>query len=511
MKKYLILFGGLALLSAGCTKLDEKLNSELTRDEAQQILKANQLLQAAYNSMQGPFQDQARLWCLQEHTTDEAVGPTRAGDWDDNGIWRVLHQHTWDADHSFITSTYNDLLGVVFNATNVLNFKPSVQETAEAKFIRAYVMYTILDGWNQVPIREPGEDLRNPSKVLTGTAALDFIISELNAALPGLPNTGPIFKANKNAARALLMRCYLNKAVIANRASPSHAAADMNKVISLADTIIGTSTYMLTPSVFDNFTPNNDVTGKGIIFAIQNLGGSLSGNIRSRWFCTLHYNQTPSGWNGFTTLGDFYDKYEAADTRRNTNYPGLQAATGLNMGFLFGQQFDKNGAALQDRRGNNLAFTKAVSLIETGNNLEITGIRVIKYVPDLASGDNVNNDAVLIRFEDVILMKAEAILRGGTATSGVPAPYNTPLNIVNAIRTRSNATPLTSVTLDQLLDERGREFVWEGLRRSDLIRFGKFLQPTSLRTTNSTATRLLFPIPNGQLAVNPNLKQNPGY
>jgi starch-binding outer membrane protein, SusD/RagB family len=305
----------------------------------------------------------------------------------------------------------------------------------------------------------------------------------------------------------------------------------MNQVITLADQIINSNNYQLTPSMFDNFTPNNDVTGKGVIFANQNFGGTLAGNIRSRWFCTLHYNQTPSGWNGFTTLSDFYDKYEAGDARRYSTRGDFNGSTSFNLGFLEGQQFGKlkkkvanssgtfddsldvNGnfisAPLKDRKGNNLAFTRNVSLIETGNNLEITGIRVMKYIPDLGSGDNVNNDAVLIRYEDVLLMKAEAILRGGTATG--TAPFNTALGIVNAIRQRSSASALGTVTLTNVYDERGREFAWEGLRRSDMIRFGRFLAPTQLRTAASAATRLLFPIPSGQLAVNPNLKQNPGY
>jgi hypothetical protein len=109
-------------------------------------------------------------------------------------------------------------------------------------------------------------------------------------------------------------------------------------------------------------------------------------------------------------------------------------------------------------------------------------------------------------------MKAEAILRGGTATN--TGPYgNTALSIVNAIRTHSSrgASTMTSINLDQLLDERGRELWWEGWRRQDLIRFGKFLQPFQEKNYQSDLKYLLFPIPADQLAVNPNLVQNTGY
>ena len=107
-------------------------------------------------------------------------------------------------------------------------------------------------------------------------------------------------------------------------------------------------------------------------------------------------------------------------------------------------------------------------------------------------------------------MKAEALLRKGNAAGA--------LTIMNQIRATRGATALASATVDNLLEERGRELYWEGWRRNDLIRFGKFLQPlkpaaglTSTRPTTSEPYRLLFAIPNQQLAVNPNLVQNPGY
>jgi hypothetical protein len=99
-------------------------------------------------------------------------------------------------------------------------------------------------------------------------------------------------------------------------------------------------------------------------------------------------------------------------------------------------------------------------------------------------------------------MKAEAQLRTGN-TAG-------PLVIVNDIRSKRGATPLGSVDLNNLLDERGRELYWEGWRRQDLIRFGKYLQPWQEKPTDDPRN-LLFPIPSAQLAVNDNLVQNPGY
>jgi starch-binding outer membrane protein, SusD/RagB family len=497
----------LSIAFTGCTKLDEKLNASVSGQGSSS--NAASLLKATYDALRGPIQSQDRFWALQEHTTDEVVGPTRGGDWDDNGIWRVLHNHNWDADHAFIRDTYNDFGKVIFNATDLLRpgFSATAQQQAEARFLRAYANFCWLDGWNQCPYREPGSDPLLDPKVRVGNEALDYIIAELNAVINDLP-AGPSGRANKNAARVLLMKCYLNKGVIANRATPTFAAADMNQVIALADQIISSGSYSINSNFFDNFAKNNDVISSELIYASQNIGGSESGNIRSRWFCTMHYNQNPSGWNGFTTLSDFYDKFDAADPRRGGTYPGVTNVSGLRTGFLVGQQVNQSGTPLNDRRGAPLSFTRAVALKETGNNLEVTGIRVIKYPPDYTSGDNVDNDAVIFRYADVLMMKAEAILRGGTPSAVAPT---TPLALVNAVRTPRGIAALGSVTLDVLYDERGREFYWEGMRRQDMIRFGKFLLPKQLKPGTSDSKYLLFPIPNEQLAANPNLKQNPGY
>jgi hypothetical protein len=499
----------LLLLSAGffaCTDLEETLQEDLTKNVAEEYLNANTdvtaLLRGCYDGLRLPFQDQSRFWAAQSHTTDEQLGPTRGGDWDDNGVWRVLHNHTWTEDHSFLGSTFNELLQVVFSTTNVLNFNATDQQKAEARFLRAFVIFSVADGWNQVPYRQPGENLLNAPNVLKGAEALDFVISELNDILPTLPD-GPTNRANKNAAKGLLMRAYLNKGTFADRSNPTFPTADMTQVITLADQIIATNQYSLDDNYFDNFAPNNDQVSSENIWTAENIGGSNSGPVRSRWFCTLHYNQNPSGWNGFATLSDLYDSFEDTDMRKKADYPGMTEVGGINAGFLIGQQKDQNGTELNDRKGNKLAFTREVALTETGNNLEITGIRVIKYPIDYANGDNVNNDYVYLRYADVLMMKAEALFRNGNAGDA--------LTIVNQIRTKRGASALGALTADNLLAERAREFYWEGNRRTDLIRFGKYLTPFQEKPATDGPERLLFPIPASALAVNPNLEQNPGY
>ncbi len=511
--KYLVITILAATVMVSCSKLDEKLGSQLPGLGAGGSVSAANILSGTYDAMRGPFQDQSEVWASQQHTTDETIGPTRAGDWDDNGVWRVLHSHQWDANHAFLANTYRDLGRVAFSSTDLLRFTPTPQQAAEGRFLRAYANFFMLDGWDQVPYRENTADAEEVPKVRKGTVALDYIITELNAIIPDLP-VGPANRANKDAARALLMKCYLNKGVYANRAAPTFAPADMNQVITLADQIMNSARgYSLASNYFNNFAPNNDGISTEDIWTAENIGGSSSGNVRSRWFCGLHYNQNPSGWNGFTTLSDFYDKFEAVDKRRGGNpYPGMNQ--GILPGFLIGQQFNGAGAPLNDRTGAPLAFTRAVKAVEVGSNLEVTGIRVIKYPIDYISGDNANNDYVYLRIADVLLMKAEATFRGGTATAN-PAAFgsvSTGVAIVNYLRTHPSrtASALGSLTADNLLDERGRELYWEGWRRNDLVRFGKFLNAWQEKPA-SGPQRLLFPIPARSLAANPNLVQNPGY
>jgi hypothetical protein len=252
-----------AALLFSCTKLDERFRGELEEGNSNNITAA-QLLISAYGSLNGPFQ-QGDLWHTAQHTTDEVIAPTRGGDWDDNGQWRALHAHTWNADQGQIRGAFNGLLSAQFSASNVLQFKPSTQEAAEARFIRALSMYAVLDGYDQVPYRSDLTNYKILPTTLKGTEALTFIVAELNAIMNDLPDAGAAYLANKNAARALLMKLHLNKGVYANRAAPTFDAGDMNQVITLADQIINSGKYTLSNVFFDNFA-RITIQGPGKIF-----------------------------------------------------------------------------------------------------------------------------------------------------------------------------------------------------------------------------------------------------
>lgn len=512
IKILMVLFPALVFFS--CTKLNESFKGELDDDRN---VTASGLLINAYNSIAGPFQGNGNIWSVTTITSDEAIAPTRGGDWYDNGLWQALHAHSWNADHEFVAGSFTSMLTAQFAASNVLEFNPTPQQAAEARFLRALSMYWVLDGFDQVPYREDLRDYKIMPVTLRGTEAADFIINELNDIIATLPDTGPAYLANKNAARALLMKVYLNYGVYENRAAPTFPK--MNEVIAQADAIINSGQYTLNDNFFDIFAPDNHVKSTESIFSFYNSNADNRGqNVQGFTFMVHHYNMNPSGWNGFATLSDFYDKFEPNDKRLGGYYdypaalpnPGKRA----NVGFLIGRQYNLTTDEPLNARNPStapLTFTKGVKLSEPDpNTLEVTGVRVVKYPYDYIHKDaQSDNDYVMFRLGDVLLMKAEAILRGGTGTAA--GPYgSTALEIVNYLRNKRGTSALAAINLDVMLDERGREMYWECWRRNDLIRFGKFLSAWQEKGP-SDPRNLLFPIPSNQLAVNPNLEQNPGY
>jgi len=510
MKK-IILILVLLIFTFSCTDLTEELNDTVTADVAKGAADTESLLTTAYQALR-PFNTQDNIYVTQSHTTDEMAGPTRGGDWDDAGIWRVLHTHNWTNSHSFIAAGYTTLLSGIFRSTQVLEFNPTPTQAAEARFLRAFFSFHAVDNYGIVLGREPGENLTDPPSITLKRAdGIDFVISELEDIISTLPTNVSAGKASQNAGNFLLAKAYLNRAVYKATDPETNAASagpfnfdagDMNKVIAACDAIMASGQYSLDTNYFDNFSPTNSDDSSENIFVGENERGNNTSNTHSRWHMTLHYNNNPSGWNGFVTLADLYDSFEPTDQRLKSTPSYFAGNTGLNAGFNQGQSYDKNGNPLEDRNGNPLFFTKDFSLTNSG---ETEGIRVIKYTPDFVNNDQPGNDYVFFRYADVLLMKAEAILRGGAPTGG-----DTALSLVNQVRLMRGASMEPSIDLTELLAERRREFYWEGWRRNDQIRFGTFLDAAQEKPVSSE-TYLLFPIPPAALSSNPNLQQNPGY
>jgi len=542
--KFAILFSitGIAL---SCTKLNERLNSTLTNDQVVSSFGSNGpalILSGAYADLTF-LAAQDQLFSLEENSTDESLVPTRGGDWDDNGVWRVIHAHTWTADHGQVLAVFNSLNKLNFDATNVLGFSPTPSQAAQAKVLRAFALFYLQDLYGQYPIRNPGDNLLLAPTVRTGEEAIDSIINDITTAIPNLPAPGDPSKVNSDVAKVLLMHCYLQKGTFINRAAPTFDPADMAQVISIGTSIMSSNRYSYMTNYFGNFNPTNHGSTEAIWLYPNTAGvGTNHAATEARWNMTLHYNsykpKAPgAGWNGFSTISDFYSSFNTGsgsvafgpkDTAWDTRLGGRTKSdslswkiSGIKPGFLVGQQYDGDGTPQKDRKGNPLAFTPTISpnMIEQGNNLEVTGIRVVKYPPDFSGSGNTQfyggpagNDLMIFRYPDVVLMVAEAQFR-------INASDPAALALVNGLRIARGAPVFTSLPLvntskvddpNTFLAERGREFYWESYRRTDLERFGVFLVPWGLKTSDDPKN-LLYPIPNQALAANPNLKQNPGY
>jgi hypothetical protein len=495
-----ILFASTVVFGVSCTDLEEEvLDGVVITGGSGGAVNTTSLLTSAYEGLRG-FQTQGQMFALDEMSTDALVGPTRGGDWDDNATWRQIHVHTWAPDHVEVRNAWNTLLSQVHNCNLVVN-NGTGSEVTQARFLRAFYYYNVIDLFGQAPYREAGSLLEDDPKVWTRAEATAFVISELEAVVSQLParTPGDASIANADAAHFLLAKLYLNKAVFnaENPAGPyTFAAADMNKVVEHVDAINSS----LAPDYWDNFKPENN-TSSEILFSSKNIRGGAGGGIQYHWRMSMHYNQTPDGWNGFATVAEYYNKFNPNDKRIKNADPSIIANFGNPVGFQVGQMYKPGGVIpLNDRNGNPLVYTPEVTLITSGETLETAGIRMQKYIPDIANIGTPENDFVFMRYSDALLMKAEAILRGASGSVGT-------IMTDIAARTGQAASP---ATLDGVYLERGKELWLEGWRRNDMIRFGTFLAARELKSYVSDDRYILFPIPADAL-FNANLKQNPGY
>jgi hypothetical protein len=535
VKFYVLLFLS-ALGVASCTDLEIEETDSFIDEGFQGLENTASAVEQLYNGI-SRLGDQANIFALREVTTDALLIPTRGADWGDNGRWRKLHQHEWGLEEVDIITPFDNWNATQLAASQILDSRSNATagEIADASFARAYAMWSILDLYGQVPFRDTSLPSTSVPEVLSGAAAVDFILADLDAAIAGAPavSAGSIDnlnRASKAAARFLKAKVLLNRHVYENQLTGGGGTADagdMAQVIALVDEIAAEG-FALQAGYFDIFRETADS---------ETIWWTASG-VGNRIFNGLHSNSTSlggGGWNGFSTLAEYYDLFEGDANSNNadldltplsnqeerrggvpnaglpfTDRPGtededgFESGSNVGFGFLLGQQYALDGSALEDRQGNPLAFSREfvdgdgnANLI---NNSETTGIRVIKYNPRFGA---FLAHSIQFRYSDAHLMKAEAQLRSG----------GNPTALVNELRTLRGVAPLGSVGEAELADERAKELFIEGWRRNDMIRFGQYLRGWEFKggTETGNATRLLFPIPLPQILANPNLVQNPGY
>lgn len=457
----------------------------------------------------------------QEVSSDVLVFPQRGTDWEDGGKWRVLNRHTWTANAMPVQNMWRHIFYGVSAANQALEYfqadtEVAAKARAEMNVLRSFLYYLLIDNYGAVPYVD----------VFAGAEAFPFrnkredihnkLIQVVKEAIPYLPESGTVenHKISKGMAYMLLGKLYLNGKVYKGEADFSQADMDsaivyMNKVIDLG--------YSLETKRLAPFYANNSASTE-VIFSIlgdENADDGMRHNFRTMH--TLHqqtYDLQSSPWNGCAIKPDFYESLFAAndgfDNPNDVNSTNDEVVDQRSLAFLRGQQFDLNGQPLADDNGP-LVLTqeiKADVMNDASDGAAVTrfsGFRVVKYEVEIGSGPIMNNDFPVFRLADAYLMRAEATLRGG---QGANATADADLNTIR------NAAGLPNVvaTLDEVLNERGRELFLEGHRRSDLIRFGKFAARSwwlGAPESDEGTHRLVFPVPQDQLDANPNLASDP--
>jgi hypothetical protein len=436
-----------------------------------------------------------QYWNCQELTTDEAVMA-----WNDASI-KDFHWQTWTATDVFIGAVYSRIMYTVtlcneyIRATTGKSDSDVKQFNAEARFLRALAYYHALDLFGNPPfVTEADEPGAFFPKQTNRQDLFNYLESELSAIEDELGSSGFEYaRADQAALWMLQSKLYLNAKVYIGVDKNTEAITALKKVLA--------SSYKLATNYRHNFVADNN-TSPEIILPItfdglhtQSYGGMvylvhapIGGSMPVSMF------GVGGGWGGLRTTSAFVDKF--SDISGNTDSRAL---------------FWTNGQKLDiDDIGS---FTDGYAITKF-RNLTLNGSPAAHSHPDF-----VDTDYPMFRLADANLMYAEAVLRGGEGGTRAEA-----LNYVNALRERAygntngNITD-AQLTLDFILDERARELYWEGHRRTDLIRYGKFtgnayLWPWKGKVKGGASTSEylnLFPIPSNDRGANPTLVQNTGY
>ena len=449
---------------------------------------------------------------ITEISTDEMIVPTRGQDWYDNGKWLDIHRQTFTpnspAGLDNINSAFVNLFtgvaraNVVLNGIENVNFANKSTVVAELRALRAFYYYDLMDLFGGVPIVE--DVAIQPREANTRAEVFQYIESELNAIRADLPVSWPAEmngRLTRGAADAMLASLYLNSEVFTGTVSATGLAKGTPRwqdAITAADRVLTSGQYSLANPWRLNFTANNN-TSPEIIFAVKFVAvPDIGNNFLMR---AIHYNQYEGGetpWNGFATLADTYNAFDANDIRKQIFLAGPQ----LNLA---------TGLPINDRAGKPLVYDPNIPDVTQAD--EAAGVRIAKWPldPNHVARNN-GNDYAFFRLAEMYLIKAEAQNELGDPATAA-ATINTTTR-ARAFPTSPKPIPLNLTQAqmrDTILQERLFEFTAEGKRRQDLIRANKYTQGTWYAKTENKPYKVLFPIPQIQIDNNPLLKQNPGY
>lgn len=495
---------------------------------------------------------------------DEGCMPTRqpGNDWDDNGFWRNLNTHNWGPKDQCFEGVWGHTSSgaVLCNQTldKLKTFESSIdpklynQYRAELITLRSYYYFLMFDCFGKIPYSEQTESGIVPQKPIAETwNGLVKSLEENVKYLPDEVTPDTYGRCTKYMVYMLLAKLYLN-AQINYEVTPQQAGlnsevAFYDKVIEYCKKVIESGQYSIEDDFFTNFKVDNTgskenifvipMDGRKTVDYLSSPFGGGHNKFRAMQLSLKYAHQQAWGlvekpYNGACARPKFLDLYKVGGSfgvDRRGPCDGSIATGGTHIdfnktpwGWFLGPVLDKT---LKDRtdlteaqkiyiqkdKGNvPVIVVQNVSSLTKATHNE--GACLIKYQVDPEHTFN-DNDFVIFRLADAYYMEAEAILRGGNGDLTTLVNNNE----FKKIRTRVGCTPYSpaQVTLDELCDERGREFAWEFLRRQDLIRFGKFNNTTYIDfLTNTDPKRKWFPIAEKTLQTSgtPALwTQNEGY
>ncbi|MBL7877746.1 MAG: RagB/SusD family nutrient uptake outer membrane protein, partial [Cyclobacteriaceae bacterium] len=340
-----------------------------------------------------------------------------------------------------------------------------------------------------------------------------FVVSELNAAVADLPDGRQEYgRASKAAAYALLSRVYLNAHIYTATYSGgtyTPGATKYQEAIDAANMVLNSGVYAITNSLPDYasvFSPSNVENPEHIFVAPfdEATGGGMNiAQMTLHYPSQLTYKLAQQPWNGYSTLEDFYNSYEAADKRRTNNFI-VGPQTDINGNPILDLAFDK-----ADEDGAPINYTPKINELAPNGSRQ-AGARLGKFSFKIGQNPDMDNDFPLLRVGEVMLNRAEALARLGGGFNGAAA-----LPDVNLLRARAGVAALGSLTEGQFLAERGKELFQEALRRTDLIRFGAWGNAWWEKSAHpSFDYRILMPFSQNSINASASgikLVQNPGY
>lgn len=528
---------GSGLLFHSCTDLTENVYSSISEDNFYN--NKREVMQAAlrpFTHMQAWLAPtgQSGYYYHSELSADQLAWPQKGRHGYDGGDHIRLHYHTWTSNEGRLRSAWTLMWGGLGYVNNAIGDIESLDVSmidglteedraiiiSQLKVLRAFHYIKLMDMWGNVPIVTKVADPLNP-ETKPRSEVFDFVLQELLDNVEKLPLTSAenIGQVSRAAGYAMLAELYLNAEKWKGQPMWDECIAVCDKIISGQGGGIG-GAPQLSPDLTALFSNTNSANPESL-FQFQfsreagftfNWAGFFFGYDYMKEVLNVGYG----GWNAFVVIPSAFDAFAENDLRKKEWFLfGPQYKYGTNIPVLGTEEYSGKPFVLVNsiRRESEGDLTGPGSMTEGEEN---SGARFHKYKSGTLDDPNYwENDYIIYRLTEIYFNKAEAIMRKNNGVATAEA-----VELINASRKRAftdadwpaNQYTVATLTLDELLKERGREFIFEGKRRTDLIRFGKFTTASWWdHNPSNDPNKELFPVPNNQLAINPNLVQNPGY